>query len=331
MLRSQFVEDTDLQTLAHVSRLFRILSTDPVLWIRYILFTRNPYRLRYHLSLPQRPTREQLVEANILKCGITAVRDGHYVNGPQAASQFEARRKVWRQLVEKSLGRRLAKRPKMEELRERNVLPSEALVPTEVPAASHRQLFGKVQRSATMPELLVENEKLSDGPSESVVFPGAESFAAEPTAEPLLSPSPPPKICSTPLLPKVVQLSKALTKDRLKRRMEGGRRILDDLRDGENFLSPDLRKATSKPATNDNKESSPTIEVSYRVHGAKPNHEYCYPFFYLNIKQYRSKVTRSTLAESIRSSVGFFEDQARRWAPPAPPLPAELPARKLRV
>jgi hypothetical protein len=207
---------------------------------------------------------------------------------------------VWRQLVERNLDRRLAKRPKLEELRERNVLPSEAVVGSQgkVP---------KIVRSSTMPELLGESSLEPTSPVLS--RSGSTELFSEPDV--LLSSSPPPKVSSS-LLSTVVQLSKALNKDKLKRRIDGGRRILDELREGG---SENLVPSSTKAENSQAKKSDTTYRVKHQQN--------YYPFFYLNLKdyKYRTITPRSALAESIRASVVFFESETRRYAPPAPPAP----------
>lgn len=205
--------------------------------------------------------------------------------------------------MQQSLDRRLEKRPKLEELRERNVLPSEASVPRELPQGARP--IPQVSRSTTMPILSAASGRdLLDG----------SAMDSELPSSPPLSSSPPPKILSRPLLPKVVQLNQAFKRDRLKRGM-GDRRILDDLRD----LKTLPVQSKSKPPS----DSSKKTELPIRT---KPGQERWYPFVYLDLAQQRPLSARGTLAESIKSSVGFWEAQARRWAPPPPPLPIRMPS-----
>lgn len=92
--RYQFVDDTDLQSLSHVSRDFRRLSSDIVLW-RYFHLVRSAAMINSRLFSDFRPDRVALVERNIMK-GVQAhqIARGQYVNGPGQRSLFETKRKV---------------------------------------------------------------------------------------------------------------------------------------------------------------------------------------------------------------------------------------------
>jgi hypothetical protein len=119
----QFVDDTDIQTLAKVNTLFNRLSNDVVLW-RYFHLVRNSTSVNHLLSCEKRPNRTALASKNILK-GVQAhqIERGHYINGPNQQQVFETQARLNRAMKETSLRRSLSRRPSNTELHERGVLP----------------------------------------------------------------------------------------------------------------------------------------------------------------------------------------------------------------
>ncbi|KAJ3161054.1 hypothetical protein HDU86_007673 [Geranomyces michiganensis] len=111
-----FVEDTDLQTLARTSRLLRRLASDRLLWHLH-LHPRSAHRIANALILPQRPSRADLITANILRT-TTPVRDlDHaYINGPARVAQWMAQEDLRKFFVYRALKRALEGRMSFDEL-----------------------------------------------------------------------------------------------------------------------------------------------------------------------------------------------------------------------
>ncbi|KAI9142543.1 hypothetical protein BKA69DRAFT_1066907 [Paraphysoderma sedebokerense] len=124
----KFCDDTDLRTLLYVNHRFRRLASDILLW-RYIIHHRNKSEIaaRLFASL-NRPTRENLVQKNILHGGYITrrlIHEGEYINGPIHSRSCEVAVKLNKFIIRKRLSRGLHRRPSFEDLKERNVLPPE--------------------------------------------------------------------------------------------------------------------------------------------------------------------------------------------------------------
>jgi len=121
-----------LQTLALVSKQFRILSSDPILW-KYILTERNSNQVNAQLSKMGRPDRMHLVHTNILRASSSKavlrrnINDGRYVSGPFAATSYHMSELIKQIQQKRVLGRHLQTRPSIDELR--NLVTSATISP----------------------------------------------------------------------------------------------------------------------------------------------------------------------------------------------------------
>ncbi|KAJ3184645.1 hypothetical protein HDU87_004048 [Geranomyces variabilis] len=111
-----FVEDLDLQTLARTSRMLRRLASDRLLWHLH-LHPRSAHRIANALILPQRPSRADLITANILRT-TTPIRDldRAYINGPARVAQWMAQEDLRKFFVYRALKRALEGRVTFDEL-----------------------------------------------------------------------------------------------------------------------------------------------------------------------------------------------------------------------
>ncbi|KAJ3167279.1 hypothetical protein HDU88_002197 [Geranomyces variabilis] len=111
-----FVEDLDLQTLVRTSRLLRRLASDRLLWHLH-LQPRSAHRIANALILPQRPSRADLITANILRT-TTPIRDldRAYINGPARVAQWMAQEDLRKFFVYRALKRALEGRVTFDEL-----------------------------------------------------------------------------------------------------------------------------------------------------------------------------------------------------------------------
>ncbi|KAI8803089.1 hypothetical protein BJ742DRAFT_510485 [Cladochytrium replicatum] len=187
----KFIEDTDLQTLSRVNRTLRTLSTDVrVLWRKHIFGRRNPSRVQHALfDNPQRPDRCNLHSLNILRGPArlaTRIREGAYINDADAKRSYDAQTKLRWLIVRRTLDRRLGVqlRPCWNELVLRGVVPVEAI-----------GVYGSLRSSD----------------STQVVFSLDDT--------PILNVWSPTPSCSRALIPTVMDLQRALRKDRIKQQL----------------------------------------------------------------------------------------------------------------
>ncbi|KAI9351404.1 hypothetical protein BDR26DRAFT_978561 [Obelidium mucronatum] len=125
----QFVEDVDLEALSRSSKPMRRLVFDKI--VRQKLQERNKERAHSFLLTPQRRTRIQLAEINVIKGSPGIHRrliEGDYIGSECAVSNFNAYADIKKEFVRQRLTRALERRPSSE-----NVMPvvgvSSALVP----------------------------------------------------------------------------------------------------------------------------------------------------------------------------------------------------------
>ncbi|CAG8458783.1 9947_t:CDS:2 [Ambispora gerdemannii] len=123
----EFVDDTDLLSISRTNKRFKRLSKDAILY-RHRL-NQNAYRLETLLTLAQRRTREQLAIQNILR-GVSLLeqlRQGRYINHAQLICAYEAQSLLKRSFTRNKLSRRLAQRPELRVLLEKNLVPQEVV------------------------------------------------------------------------------------------------------------------------------------------------------------------------------------------------------------
>ncbi|KAJ3313248.1 hypothetical protein HDV04_002232 [Boothiomyces sp. JEL0838] len=130
-----FVPDTDLRTMTLVSKKFRTLATDPILW-KMIFTERNLNQVSFLLSKADRPDRLDLVRRNILRSSssITSltndINTGSYYSGPFGVTSYQIS-VLLKQLQQKRvLTRHLQKRPTIEDLSQRNLVTSSSIAPS---------------------------------------------------------------------------------------------------------------------------------------------------------------------------------------------------------
>ncbi|KND01688.1 uncharacterized protein SPPG_03483 [Spizellomyces punctatus DAOM BR117] len=117
-----FVEDTDLRTLCRVNHLLRRQASDKILWRRYIVL-RNRHRVSSRLFVyPQRPTRKDLVEWNILRTMPFRQDDVGYINNPIRVAHWTAREVLRKCILFTTLRRGLEERPSVQSLESMKVL-----------------------------------------------------------------------------------------------------------------------------------------------------------------------------------------------------------------
>ncbi|TPX72764.1 hypothetical protein SpCBS45565_g00159 [Spizellomyces sp. 'palustris'] len=118
----KFVEDTDLRTLCRVNHLLRRQASDKILWRRYIVL-RNRHRVSSRLFVyPQRPTRKDLVEWNILRTMPFRQGDVGYINNPIRVAHWTAREVLRKCILFTTLRRGLEDRPSVQSLESMKVL-----------------------------------------------------------------------------------------------------------------------------------------------------------------------------------------------------------------
>ncbi|RUS22370.1 hypothetical protein BC937DRAFT_89490 [Endogone sp. FLAS-F59071] len=141
-----FVDDTDLQSVSQTSHRLRRLSTDAILW--HHIHHRNTARVRHLLTSSARPSRELLASRNIL-LGVAIVdklRQGSYIYGPQCARSFELMSRFSRSMIRAKLNRGLKRRPPLEDLVSKNVVPRELVI--HCPRAEVGSLYGAGERAS---------------------------------------------------------------------------------------------------------------------------------------------------------------------------------------
>ncbi|RKP09496.1 hypothetical protein THASP1DRAFT_28720 [Thamnocephalis sphaerospora] len=120
------LDETDLRTMLHASRQLRRLARDTLLW-RYIRRIRVPYQLAALLTRPSRPDRATLAQRNILR-GLAldqGIRDGRYIGSIAQRSAYDAQQRIVSNMTRLHLKLRLRRRPSLQTLRERNLVPAE--------------------------------------------------------------------------------------------------------------------------------------------------------------------------------------------------------------
>ncbi|KAJ3119982.1 hypothetical protein HK098_004984 [Nowakowskiella sp. JEL0407] len=191
-----FVEDVDLQTLTRVSKALRILACDiPVLWRLYIFSMRNPSRVSKSLNVPQRPQITQLASQNIIQGPTGLVRQiesGEFINWNLQTAMFEAQQVLKRKLTERLLSAKLQKRPPIVDLCARNVVPEEAIKRQN----SSSFVFAKNgSESGRAASVVADGNGFADEIAHDAEYPGSG--------------------CSPKLLSNVVQLQRAIRKDKI--------------------------------------------------------------------------------------------------------------------
>ncbi|KAJ3292948.1 hypothetical protein HDU79_000857 [Rhizoclosmatium sp. JEL0117] len=110
-----FVNDVDLHPLSQTSKWLRRLVFDKV--VRHIHLENNKKRIDTLIQSPQRRTRQELAEINVLRGppGIQRrLTEGDYVAGEGSVQQYHAYVEVQRDFLVKGLVKRLERRPSSE-------------------------------------------------------------------------------------------------------------------------------------------------------------------------------------------------------------------------
>lgn len=115
------LKDIDIQQLLRVSKQFKELARDKVLWFK-ILTSRNPAYLDKKLFRISRPSRTDLILSNILAVGAVGANfqlghEGRYLNGPFAVNCYRVEMMMRKSLSKQLLESHLGNRPPIEELR----------------------------------------------------------------------------------------------------------------------------------------------------------------------------------------------------------------------
>lgn len=118
------LKDIDIQQLLRVSKQFKELARDKVLWFK-ILTSRNPAYLNKKLFRNSRPSRTDLILSNILAVGAVGAiganfqlgHEGRYLNGPFAVNCYRVEMMMRKILSKQLLESHLGNRPPIEELR----------------------------------------------------------------------------------------------------------------------------------------------------------------------------------------------------------------------
>ncbi|KAJ3024614.1 UNVERIFIED_CONTAM: hypothetical protein HDU68_007959 [Siphonaria sp. JEL0065] len=128
-----FAEDVDLETLSRTSKFIRRLVFDKI--VRRKIQERCRERVHSFLLTPQRRSRIQLAEINILKGSPGIQRrliEGDYIGSATAATNYSAYADLKKEFVMKRLTRALERRPSSENvlsLMGVNLTNSSALIP----------------------------------------------------------------------------------------------------------------------------------------------------------------------------------------------------------
>ncbi|KXS10389.1 hypothetical protein M427DRAFT_482964 [Gonapodya prolifera JEL478] len=323
---TEFVEDTDLQTLRHCSRLFLPLCSDPHLWRKHIYSRRHPPRLARLLhSLPQRPTRESLIAREILfaMCGVAAVARGEYIGGEGVTRQWEARRMLWWKLVGRKVDRALKRRPSVEEMR--NLVPVEAVPSTivfvNIGSSRSAGAPGSLQRSDSDRSSIITLDTTpfhdeDSGPATDDDTPAKPSTPCLVCHAPHTPPSSPPRVTSANLVPKIVDLGNAMRRDKLNR-------ALQTRRSWAEMVSTESEVFKTYAVTIHSTPHLPLLAVQLQLSrnlllsrlrrrdGASG------PSASTTRTAPRSWIPRA-MSDAVQRHVAYFEAQMCKWAPPAP-------------
>ena len=123
-------EDTDLQSMARVSKHMRKLASDMILWKKFRL-VKNSHLLTSKLFRKTRPDRTLLVQSHIMRgVNVRQIESGQYVNGPSAQLMHQNQSRVEWLLRESVIRDRLSHRPQTTDLTSKNVMPNGIIMNT---------------------------------------------------------------------------------------------------------------------------------------------------------------------------------------------------------
>ncbi|KAG0216592.1 hypothetical protein BGX33_012450 [Mortierella sp. NVP41] len=173
---------------------------------RHILLIRTPARLSVSLSSPSRPSRDLLVEQNILR-GIHIhqhIQQGQYIGGASSVRSYHISCRLERQMVSIQTEKKLKARPDWAEMVERGLIPEEMFVMQEEYETKRRwKTYQQQQRNQRLQQQQRQQEQRQlreDGYCElpelqyepMQIDDGVHPFDTDNTEQPSLTPSSPP-------------------------------------------------------------------------------------------------------------------------------------------